>query len=263
MVRTVIVQVFFVLLLIILIALVIIHIALTFGWRGIIPCSLAMGASILTVPRILKTRFYEVKEGTVAVIERGGAFHRIAEPGPIILGPFDNVHAEVPMYEVIFECDPQHVLTGSAIPIDVEVVVSYQIKNDPEAIRRAVYAIYDWRKATERQAIAALHTAVGEYQLLVNENFSLGNMQLFVNNRMREILEKRTERWGVSINQVYLRNIKLDDSFTKLLRGRNAGKRQSIAEKESIGSGQLGQADSSSQESPEVARRLRDMLETM
>ena len=221
-------QLLIVVLLCILIVFVIMDIALNFGWKGVALCSIAIGALAFGLPRSLKAMLYQVKEGTVAVIERGGAFHRIAKPGPTLLGLFDTVRAEVPMHEIIFECEPQHVLTGSAIPIDVEMVMSYQIIRDSEAIRRAVYNIYNWREATERRAIAALHTAIGEFQLLAQikgEAPSVGNVQVFVSNRVREILERETEKWGVAINQVYLRNIQLTELVTDILYGEDTAKR--------------------------------------
>jgi len=257
-------QISIVLLLVAVLVLMVSNITLTYGWRKSIPYFLTVGASVFVTLRSLRRRLYQVREGVIAIIERGGAFHGIAKPGPILLGPFDSVRAEIPIYEIIFECEPQHALTKSAVPLEVEMVLSYQVMRDSEAIRRAVYNVYDWREATEKEAIAALHTVIGGFSLL-NENSSIGDMQSYVSNEVQEMLGKEAERWGVNINRVYLRNIRVSEMVAEHLYGKIAANRYGVKPKESESPGGRGlsQISPGSKESAEAAKRLRAMLKTM
>ncbi len=260
----IILQISVVLLFVAVLVLMVSNIILTYGWGKSIPYFLIVGVSVFITLGSLKRKLYQVREGVIAIIERGGAFHGIAEPGPILLGPFDSVRIEIPMHEIIFECEPQHVLTKDAVPLEVEMVLSYQVMRDSEAIKRAVYNVYDWREATEKEAIAALHTVIGGFSLL-DENSSIGDMQSYVSNGVQEMLGKEAKRWGVNINRVYLRNIRVSEMVAEHLYGKIAANRYGVKpkESESFRDRGLSQISPDSKESAEVARRFRAMLETM
>jgi regulator of protease activity HflC (stomatin/prohibitin superfamily) len=119
------------------------------------------------------------------------------------------------------------------------MIVRYQVKRtgsgevDENAVRKAVYGIADWKSATEKQAIATLHNDLGEMKLRgeflgvagEGETAEL-HPRAFVNTRIRDDLNRETERWGIHIKEIYLRIVGMHEGIIRSLFEEGTAKRK-------------------------------------
>jgi regulator of protease activity HflC (stomatin/prohibitin superfamily) len=164
-----------------------------------------------------------VKQATVLVIERLGKYNRIAPSGVNFIWPFiDRVRpiisegialGLVDLRERVRDFEPQPVITKDNVTMSVDTVVYYQI-TDP---RRAMYEIVDLGAAIRQLTITSLRNVMGELAL----DETLVSRET-VNNKLRAVLDEATDKWGVKVNRVELKNIEppeeIQDAMAKQMK---------------------------------------------
>ena len=140
-----------------------------------------------------------VKQSEVYIIERLGKFHKIADAGLTIIVPFiDHVRSVVSLKQQTMDIPPQGVITHDNVTITIDTVVFYRI-TDPA---KAVYEIQNLKKGIEYLAITTIRDIVGKMDL--DSTFSSRDM---INEELRAILDEATDRWGIKVQRVELKNI--------------------------------------------------------
>ncbi len=164
-----------------------------------------------------------VKQANVLVIERLGKYDRLAPSGINFIWPFiDSARPMisegrtvglVDMRERVRDFEPQPVITKDNVTMSVDTVVYYQI-TDPQ---RAVYEIVDLGFAIKQLTITTLRNVMGELAL----DETLVSRET-VNNKLRAILDEATDKWGVKVNRVELKNIEppeeIQDAMAKQMK---------------------------------------------
>jgi len=164
-----------------------------------------------------------VRQASVLIIERMGKFNRIAQSGVNFIWPFiDRVRPMisggitstfVDLRERVIDFEPQPVITKDNVTMSVDTVVYYQI-TDPQ---RAIYEIVNLGFAIEQLTITTLRNVMGELAL----DETLVSRET-VNNKLQSVLDEATDKWGVKINRVELKNIEppeeIQDAMAKQMK---------------------------------------------
>ncbi|WP_297510940.1 SPFH domain-containing protein [Thermococcus sp.] len=132
------------------------------------------------------------------LVERLGKFNRILEPGIHFIIPFMERVKVVDMREHVVDVPPQEVICKDNVVVTVDAVVYYQII-DPV---KAVYNVSNFLMAIIKLAQTNLRAIIGEMEL--DETLSGRDI---INARLREELDKITDRWGVKITRVEIQRI--------------------------------------------------------
>ncbi len=166
-----------------------------------------LGIALLTVA--LKT-IKIVPQSSVLLIERLGRFHRIAASGLNIIVPFfespravywTNVRpglTSIDLREQYIDLPPQPVITRDNVTINVDSVVYWMI-TDPI---KSVYEINDLVGSLVQLTITGMRSVMGEMDL----DHTLSNRDA-INSKLRIILDEATDKWGVKVTRVDVKNI--------------------------------------------------------
>ncbi|MBQ6269807.1 MAG: SPFH/Band 7/PHB domain protein [Bacteroidetes bacterium] len=140
-----------------------------------------------------------VNQASVKIIERLGKFHKVAESGLNIIVPFiDKVRSTLDLREQLIDIDPQSVITRDNVTMQVDCVVYWQII-DPI---KCVYEIFNVRVGIQQLTISTIRAVIGEMDL----DHTLSSRET-INNKLRSALDAATDKWGVKVIRVEVRNI--------------------------------------------------------
>lgn len=140
-----------------------------------------------------------IRQATVGIVERLGKYHKTAEQGVNILIPFiDRFRDIVDLREQVIDFPPQPVITADNVTMMIDTVVYYQV-TDPFSYS---YEIANPIMAIENLTATTLRNIVGELEL--DETLTSRDI---VNTKLRSILDEATDKWGIKVNRVELKNI--------------------------------------------------------
>jgi len=98
----------------------------------------------------------------------------------------------------LLEFPPQPVITRENVTVGIDSVLYYQI-TDPI---KAVYEVADLTGSIIQLTITAMRSIIGDLDL--DHTFTSRDL---INNKLRVVLDEATERWGVKVTRVEIRNI--------------------------------------------------------
>src|SRR5438067_9492380 len=140
-----------------------------------------------------------VPQARVGVIQRLGNYRRTAEAGVAIVWPFvDRMLPLLDMREQVVSFPPQPMITSDNVTINVTSVVYYQIL-DP---KNATYQVANLLAAMEQLTPTPLRNVIGGLTL----DISVTSRDQ-VNSQLRMVLDEVTEKWGVRVNRLELKDI--------------------------------------------------------
>src|SRR5918993_1907429 len=166
-----------------------------------------LGIALLTVAwKTIKI----VPQSSVLLIERLGRFHRVAQSGLNIIVPIiDSPRAvywlnsrpgitSIDLREQFIDLPPQPVITRDNVTINVDSVVYWMI-TDPI---KSVYEINDLVGSLVQLTITGMRAVMGEMDL----DHTLSSRDQ-INSKLRLILDEATDKWGVKVTRVDVKNI--------------------------------------------------------
>src|ERR1041385_7514732 len=151
-----------------------------------------------------------VPQATVMLVERLGRFSKVASSGLNILVPFlDKPRAvfwtnmrggitSIDLREQYLDLPPQPVITRDNVTIHVDSVVYWQI-TDPV---KAVYEMNDLVGGIVQLTITGMRAVMGDMDL----DHTLSQRDQ-INSKLRIILDEATDKWGVKVTRVDVKNI--------------------------------------------------------
>src|SRR5688500_3471662 len=151
-----------------------------------------------------------VPQATVMLVERLGRFDKIASSGLNILIPFlDRPRAyywtnsrpgltSIDLREQYIDLPPQPVITRDNVTIHVDSVVYWQVI-DPV---KAIYEMNDLVGGIVQLTITGMRSVMGEMDL----DHTLSSRDA-INSKLRIILDEATDKWGVKVTRVDVKNI--------------------------------------------------------
>lgn len=140
-----------------------------------------------------------VKQSKVGIVMRLGKFQKKADTGVHFLIPFlDQMSYVIDLRENVVDFPPQAVITKDNVTMQIDTVVYFQV-TDPV---RYVFEIANPISAIENLTATTLRNIIGELDL--DETLTSRDI---INTKMRSILDEATDKWGIKVNRVELKNI--------------------------------------------------------
>ena len=151
-----------------------------------------------------------VPQSTVLLIERLGRFNRVAQSGLNIIVPFFEAPRAVywtntrpgttymDLREQFIDLPPQSVISRDNVMVNVDSVVYWQI-TDPT---KATYEVNDLVGSLVQLTFTGMRSVIGKLDL----DHTLSSRDQ-INNELRLILDEATDKWGVKVTRVDIKNI--------------------------------------------------------
>ena len=159
----------------------------------------------------------------LAEYERGVIFRlgkllpRPKGPGVILVfAPIDRM-VRVGLRTVVFDVPPQDVITRDNVSVKVSAVVYFRVI-DP---RKAVVEVENYNYATSQLSQTTLRSVLGQVEL-----DDLLSQRERLNQHLQQILDQRTDPWGVKVSAVEVKNVDLPADMQRAIA------RQAEAERE-------------------------------
>src|SRR6195952_3295001 len=192
--------------------------------------------------------------------ERGVIFRlgkvrpEIKEPGLRLIIPIVDQMRKVSMQIVTLPVDSQKIITKDNVSIDVSAVAYYQVV-DPI---KSVVEIQNVVSATYQIAQTTVRNIVGQSSLddVLSETTA-------INEKIKTVLEARTEKWGILVSTVEVKDIQLPDSMQRAMAKQAEAEREKrakiiAAEGEALSAAKLGEAADIINAHP-IALQLRNL----
>ena len=178
----------------------------------------------------------------------------IKGPGLRLIIPIIDKMRKVSMRTVTLPVETQKIITKDNVSIDVAAVAYYQIV-DPT---KAIVEIEDVISATYQIAQTTVRNVVGQTTLdhVLSETSKL-------NEAVKAILDSATEKWGIYVSNVELKDIQLPESMQRAMAKEAEAEREKrakiiAAEGEQLSATKLGEAADIIQAHP-IALQLRNL----
>ena len=164
-----------------------------------------------------------VPEAQACVIQRFGRYHATWGPGVHFLVPImDSVAKKISMKEQVADFEPQPVITKDNVTMQIDTVVYFKIF-DPQMF---TYGVERPITAIENLCATTLRNIVGGMDL----DSTLTGRDT-INGEITQILDEATDKWGIKINRVEVKNImpprEIQESMEKQMKAER-DKRQAI-----------------------------------
>ena len=175
----------------------------------------------LLIVILIKATFI-VRQAEVIMIERLGKFNKMLTSGIHFLIPFMdqprkvlwtfvkdapggrhpyryNEYVErIDLREAVYDFPKQNVITKDNVTIEINALLYYQI-TDPKC---AIYEVSNLPQAIEKLTQTTLRNVIGTLDL---DETLVSRDQ--INEKLREILDDATDKWGVKVNRVELQEV--------------------------------------------------------
>ena len=182
-----------------------------------------LGILVLIVLIILITNLKIVPQASVYVVERLGAYYTTWETGLHFKTPFvDRIAKRVSLKEQVADFAPQPVITRDNVTMQIDTVVFYQVTD----AKRYTYGVERPLSAIENLTATTLRNIIGEMEL----DSTLSSRDV-INTKITAILDEATDKWGIKVNRVELKNIlpprEIQDAMEKQMKAERE-RRESI-----------------------------------
>ncbi|MEM4502727.1 MAG: SPFH domain-containing protein [Ignisphaera sp.] len=154
---------------------------------------------ILIIVAIVLPRIRVVPEYKRLVVFRLGRLESIKGPGLVFLLPLIDRGIDVDLREFVIDIPPQTCITKDNAPVDIDLLVYMKIF-DPV---KAVTAVQNYVSAATGIAITTLRAVIGDMVL----DDVLAKRE-YINSTLRARLDEVTDRWGIKVTSVEIKEIK-------------------------------------------------------
>jgi regulator of protease activity HflC (stomatin/prohibitin superfamily) len=168
----------------------------------------AIGMTAALVIVILYNTIKILKEYERGVIFLLGRFQTVKGPGLIILFPGVQKMTKVDLRVIVLDVPTQDVISRDNVSVKVNAVIYFRIV-DPE---KAVIRVENVFEATSQLSQTTLRSVLGQHELddMLAEREKL-------NADIQELLDQRTDNWGIKVANVEIKHVDLDESMIRAI----------------------------------------------
>src|SRR5919106_1616649 len=160
---------------------------------------IALAVVVLVVFLIGVRSIRIIPQSRVAIIQRLGRYHRTAESGLTLVVPVvDKMLPKTDLREQVIAFQPQAVITNDNVGMQISTVVYYQVVD----ARAAEYEVANFHLALEQITQTTLRNVIGN--LILDKTLTSRDE---INGKLRTILDEVTEKWGIRVTRVELKEI--------------------------------------------------------
>ncbi len=140
-----------------------------------------------------------IPQSRVAIIQRLGRYHKTAESGLTFVVPVvDKMLPKTDLREQVIAFPPQAVITNDNVGMQISTVVYYQVVD----ARASEYEVANFHLAMEQITQTTLRNVIGN--LILDKTLTSRDE---INGKLRTILDEVTEKWGIRVTRVELKEI--------------------------------------------------------
>jgi regulator of protease activity HflC (stomatin/prohibitin superfamily) len=167
-----------------------------------------IGISIALLVVILYNTIKILKEYERGVVFLLGRFYKVKGPGLIILIPFIQKMTKVDLRVMVLDVPTQDVISRDNVSVHVNAVIYFRIV-DPE---KAIIRVANVFEATSQLSQTTLRSVLGQHELddMLAERDRL-------NEDIQNILDQRTDNWGIKVANVEIKHVDLDESMIRAI----------------------------------------------
>jgi regulator of protease activity HflC (stomatin/prohibitin superfamily) len=152
---------------------------------------------IVVVLIIFARTIHTVQPYQQAIVTLFGSFKRLINPGLNFVHPLARV-VPIDLRTQVLEVPRQEVITKDNSPTNVDAIIYIKVVDAPKAI----FQVQDYHVATVALAQTTLRSIIGDMEL----DEILYNRER-INTRLRDILDEATDRWGVRVEAVEIKEV--------------------------------------------------------
>ncbi len=168
-------------------------------------------AGVISIGFLVSPGLEVINQWDKIVVLRLGKFHKVRGPGLLLLFPlFDAVAGYVDTRIRATDFSAEKSLTRDTVPVHIDALAFWMIWD----VERAILEVQDFEAAVTLSAQTALRASIGANDLstLLSERDRLGN-------EVKQIVDAKTNPWGISILSVEYKEIiipkELEDSLSR------------------------------------------------
>jgi regulator of protease activity HflC (stomatin/prohibitin superfamily) len=156
--------------------------------------------------------FFMNDEWERSIILRFGSYTRSRKSGLHFKIPFIEKPVTVPVYEDSVDVMKQEAITRDNVPVEVDGVVFFEIKDTTEDVKDAIVNVGDYRRQTLNYATSILRDQVGKKELddLLQRRDEIGD-------EIQQQLDDKTDSFGVNVLDVEIQNINLPEKMERAM----------------------------------------------
>lgn len=148
---------------------------------------------------VVAQTFRVIPQSRVAIVQRLGRYHRTAESGLTLIIPvIDKMLPKTDLREEVVAFKPQAVITNDNVGMQISTVIYYQVVD----AKAAEYEVVNLELAMEQITQTNLRNVIGS--LTLDKTLTSRDE---INSKLRMVLDEVTERWGIRITRVELKEI--------------------------------------------------------
>jgi len=174
--------------------------------------SLGVALAVLVAAGVRVIRPWEV-----GIYIRLGRFVGILRPGLHWVPPFISSVYRIDLRTQVVDIPRQEVITRDNSPVVVDAIVYFRVV-DP---KKAFFEVEDYRMAVVALAQTTLRSVIGDMEL----DEILYN-RAAINARLRRILDEATDKWGVRVESVEIREVEPSPTVKKAMEEQTAAERE-------------------------------------
>ena len=172
---------------------------------------------ILALVILILASLKQINQYERGVLFTMGKFTKVLSPGWRLVIPVFQIFYKVDMRVKAVDVPDQKAITKDNVPVTVNAVIYYKVVSADKAVievEKYAYAVSNFAQTTMRNI-------VGESSLdeILAERDAIAN-------KIKEIVDKETDNWGIIVNNVELKDVFLPESMERMIA------RQAEAERE-------------------------------
>jgi len=163
---------------------------------------------LIVIGVILVASIKQINEYQRGVKFTLGRYTGIMQPGWRIVVPIFQSHQKIDMRIKAVDVPNQEAITKDNISVSVNAVIYYKIKN----AEKAVIEVEDFYYAVSQLAQTTMRNIVGEVNLdeLLSQRDAIAE-------KIRLIVDKATDAWGVEVQSVELKDVTLPEEMKRVI----------------------------------------------
>ena len=156
--------------------------------------------------------FFLNDEWERSIVLRFGSYNRSRKSGLHFKIPFIEKPVTVPVYEDSVDVMKQEAITRDNVPVEVDGVVFFEVKDNTEDVKDAIVNVGDYRRQTLNYATSILRDQVGKKELddLLQRRDEIGD-------QIKQKLDDKTDSFGVNVLDVEIQNINLPGKMERAM----------------------------------------------
>ena len=173
----------------------------------LMPYASYAGIAVLAIV-ILYSAIKILKEYERGVIFLLGRFQKVKGPGLIVLIPGIQKMVKVDLRVVVMDVPTQDVISRDNVSVKVNAVIYFRIVDPEKSVIRVANAF----EATSQLSQTTLRSVLGQHELddMLAERDKL-------NADIQELLDQRTDNWGIKVANVEIKHVDLDESMIRAI----------------------------------------------